>query len=135
MRRLRILAAGLMIALSGGRAVDASVPPDDGLALELGLGDITLVAPATTGAGTRPAFVWEPVPGAESYTLAVLSTDDVPLWAWYGNVTEVILGGWPELPVPAAPGPRITVPSKWFVVAYDAAGVPIANSDFRLVAP
>ncbi len=134
MRRLVILAAGLVIAF-GGRVVDASVPPDDGLALDLGLGDVTLVAPATTGAGTRPAFSWEPVPGAASYTLAVLSTDDVPLWAWYGTATEIILGGWPTLPGPAAPGPLITVPSKWFVVAYDATGVPIANSDFRLVAP
>ena len=128
MRRLVIFAAGLVMAF-GGRAVDASVPPADGLALDLGLGDVTLVAPATTGAGTRPAFSWEPVPGAASYTLAVLSTDDVPLWAWYGTATEIILGGWPTPPVPAAPGPLITVPSKWFVVAYDAAGVPIANSD------
>jgi hypothetical protein len=134
MRRLLILVAGLVVAF-GGRAVDASAPPDDGLTLELGLADVALVAPAITGAGTRPTFSWEPVPGAASYTLAVLSTDDVPLWAWYGTATEVILGGWPALPVPAAPGPLITVPSKWFVVAYDAAGVPIANSDFRLVAP
>jgi hypothetical protein len=135
MRRLLILAAGIVIAFGGGGVVEASVPPDDGLALELGLADVTLVAPATTGAGTRPAFSWQPVPGGASYTLAVLSTDDVPLWAWYGTATEVILGGWPELPVPAAPGPLIVVPSKWFVVAYDAAGVPIANSDFRLVSP
>jgi hypothetical protein len=124
-----------MVIALGGRAVEASVPPADGLALDLDLGDVTLVAPATDGAGTRPTFSWEPVPGAVSYTLAVLSTDDVPLWAWNGTATEIILGGWSTLPVPAAPGPRIVVPSKWFVVAHDAAGVPIANSDFRLVAP
>ena len=134
MRRLVIFAAGLVMAF-GGRVVDASVPPADGLAVDLGLGDVTLVAPATTGAGRRPAFSWEPVPGAASYTLAVLSTDDVPLWAWYGTATKIILGGWPTRPGPAAPGPLITVPSKWFVVAYDATGGPIANSDFRLVAP
>jgi hypothetical protein len=129
-----MLAVGLVFAL-GGRAADASVPPADVLALDLGLGDVTLVAPATTGAGKRPAFSWELVPGAASYTLAVLSTDDVPLWAGYGTPTEIILGGWPTPPGPAAPGPLLTVPSKWFVVAYDATGVPIANSDFRLVAP
>jgi hypothetical protein len=131
MWRLALLVVGLVTTVTG--RVVASVPVND--ELDLGLAELTLVAPATSGAGARPAFSWEPVPGAASYALAVLSTDDVPLWAWYGTTTDVILGGWPAQPVVDAPGPLITVPSKWFVVAYDAAGVPIANSDFRPVAP
>ena len=73
--------------------------------------------------------------GAANYSLAVLSSDDIPLWAWLGTTTDVILGGWSEPPPPEAPGPLITTPSKWFVVAYDASGTPIANSDFRPIAP
>jgi hypothetical protein len=131
-RRIAILAVGIAAVFGGD--VTASVPADE--PLDLGLGDVVLVAPATaTAAGARPTFSWEAVPGAASYLLAVLSADDVPLWAWTGTTTEVVLGGWVEPPPLDAPGPLITVPSKWFIVAYDAGGIPVANSDVRPVSP
>ncbi len=103
--------------------------------IELGLAPILLVGPAVTGAGDRPEFSWEPVAGAATYTLAVLSTADEPLWAWEGPGTAVILGGWPTAPIPAAPGPLLMGDATWFVVGFDAQGVPIANSVMRPVAP
>lgn len=103
--------------------------------IELGLAPLLLIGPAVTGAGDRPEFSWEPVAGAASYALAILSVADEPLWAWEGAGTVVILGGWPTAPTPAAPGPLLTVDSKWFVVAFDPQGLPIANSVMRPVAP
>jgi len=38
-------------------------------------------------------------------------------------------------PIPAAPGPLLIDDAKWFVVAFDAQGIPIANSVMRPVAP
>ena len=65
---------------------------------------VTLTSPATTGVGDRPTFSWDAVNGAANYSLAVLSSDDIPLWAWLGTTTDVILGGWSEPPPPEAPG-------------------------------
>ena len=103
--------------------------------IELGLGSVLLIGPALTGAGDRPEFSWDPVAGAATYALAVLTVADEPLWAWEGVSTAVILGGWPATPIPAAPGPLLIADAKWFVVAFDAQGVPIANSVMRPVAP
>ena len=103
--------------------------------IELGLAPVLLVGPAVTGAGDRPEFSWDPVAGAATYTLAVLTVADEPLWAWEGAGTAVILGGWPTTPIPAAPGPLLTADAKWFVVAFDAQGLPIANSVMRPIAP
>jgi hypothetical protein len=94
-----------------------------------------LLAPATTGAGDRPAFSWEAVDGATSYALAVVTTADEPLWAWQGTATAVILGGWSTPPPAEAFGPLLLGDSGWFVVAFDASGLPIANSVIRPVAP
>ncbi len=123
-------AAGLgLSSLTGAADVDQPGEP-----LELGLADVELLTPATEAAGDRPAFSWTAVDGAVSYSLSVL-TEGVPIWAWQGTGTEVILGGWPVQPVPVAPGPLLLGPSTWFVVAYDAAGMPIANSVIRPVSP
>jgi hypothetical protein len=103
--------------------------------IDLGLPTVLLTAPAVTAAGDRPAFAWEPVAGAATYQLAVLTAEGVPLWAWRGPTTNVILGGWPEAPVAAAPGPLLLGPATWFVVAFDDAGRPIANSVMRPVSP
>jgi hypothetical protein len=103
--------------------------------LDLGLAPLTLLSPATTGAGQRPAFRWQAVEGATSYALAVVTTADEPLWAWQGAPTEVILGGWSTPPPAEAFGPLLLGEATWFVVAFDAAGVPIANSVVRPVAP
>jgi hypothetical protein len=106
-----------------------------GEALDLGLAPVTLLAPATTGAGDRPAFRWEAVEGAASYALAVVTAADEPLWAWQGAAAEVILGGWSTPPPADAFGPLLLGDGKWFVVAFDAGGLPIANSVIRPVAP
>jgi len=103
--------------------------------IELGLAPVALVGPAVSGAGDRPEFSWEPVAGAVTYSLAVITVADEPLWAWEGGATAVILGGWPVAPISAAPGPLLVDDAKWFVVAFDAQGVPIANSVMRPVAP
>ena len=80
-------------------------------------------------------FSWVAVDGAASYALAVVTTEDEPLWAWQGAETEVILGGWSTPPPAEAFGPLLLGDANWFVVAFDAAGQPIANSVIRPVAP
>ena len=118
-------------------SVPASVATQDqrGEPIELGLTPLLLIGPAVTGAGERPEFSWEPVAGAATYSLAILTAADEPLWAWEGAGTTVILGGWATTPIPAAPGPLLTADAKWFVVAFDAQGLPIANSVMRPIAP
>jgi len=103
--------------------------------IELDVGPLVLISPALSGAGDRPEFSWAPVAGAATYSLAGTTVVDEPLWAWEGAATAVILGGWPVAPIPAAPGPLLIDDAKWFVVAFDAQGIPIANSVMRPVAP
>ena len=118
-------------------STDATAGSGDqpGEPFELGLAPLSLTAPAVAAAGDRPAFSWVAVDGAASYQLAVLTAEGEPLWAWAGQATTVILGGWPEAPIPEAPGPLLLGPAEWFVVAFDAAGMPIANSVIRPVSP
>jgi hypothetical protein len=140
-----IVAGGALAG--GGLAVESSTvatsPPPSvaeapidqpGEPLDLGLAPVTLLAPATTGAGERPAFRWDPVDGATSYAVAVITANE-PLWAWQGTTTEVILGGWGTPPPAEAFGPLLLGDADWFVVAFDAGGRPIANSVIRPVAP
>jgi hypothetical protein len=145
--------AGLgVLAVSGnalGAELVATAPPSTapvaeaptgadeqpGEPMDLGLAPVVLTAPAVSGAGDRPAFAWEAVAGAASYQLAVLTADGEPLWAWAGSETTVILGGWPEAPIPEAPGPLLQGPGTWFVVAFDVAGATVANSVIRPVSP
>jgi hypothetical protein len=142
------LAVGSILAVAGLAAESstaATTPPppsveevsidQPGEPLDLGLATVTLLSPATTDAGERPAFSWVPVDTAASYALAVVTTADEPLWAWHGAATEVILGGWSAPPPAEAFGPLLLGEANWFVVAFDAAGVPIANSVLRPVAP
>ena len=106
-----------------------------GQAIDLGLAPLQLLEPATTAAGNRPTFRWSAVEGATSYLLAILDAANEPVWAWQGTATEVILGGWDQTPPDDAPGPLITGPGQWFVVAVGADGVPIANSVLRPITP
>ena len=106
-----------------------------GQAIDLGLAPLQLLAPATTAAGNRPTFQWAAVEGATSYLLAILDAANNPVWAWQGAATQVILGGWDQTPPDDAPGPLITAPGQWFVVAVGADGVPIANSVLRPITP
>jgi hypothetical protein len=130
------LAAGVSTAAaSPSPSVEEASVDQPGEPLDLGLASVTLLSPATTGAGERPAFSWVAVDGAASYALAVVTTEDEPLWAWQGAETEVILGGWSTPPPAEAFGPLLLGDANWFVVAFDAAGQPIANSVIRPVAP
>lgn len=136
---LVIVATAIGGSLLAAHGAAATAPPtagdQPGDELELGLAPLLLVAPATTGAGGRPEFSWQPVPGAAAYLLSVVTEAGQPLWSWTGTETSVILGGWPSPPPPVAPGPLITAAGHWFVVASDAAGVPIANSVLRPISP
>jgi hypothetical protein len=113
----------------------ASAADQPGPLIDVGLAPLELLEPATSAAGERPTFRWAPVSGASSYLLAVLTTDNQPVWAWQGTATEVILGGWDQPPAADAPGPVLGGPSHWFVVALDAEGQPLANSMLRPVTP
>jgi hypothetical protein len=106
-----------------------------GQAIDLGLAPLQLLEPATTAAGTRPTFRWTAVDAATSYLLSILDAANEPVWAWQGAATEVVLGGWDQTPPDDAPGPLITGPGQWFVVAVGADGVPIANSVLRPITP
>jgi hypothetical protein len=101
-----------------------------------GLAAVTLVEPATAGAGPLPTFRWEPVTGAAGYVLAVLTQSGEPIWAWQGVETSVMLGAWAVAPADVnVPGPLITEAGVWFVAAFDATAAPIAVSEMRPVAP
>lgn len=134
------VAAALLNVLPPAPSVVVTTPlgaecPDDGApaAVAVGLPLIVLCGPPRTGAGQRPTFRWLPVDGAVSYRLAVLTGDGRPLWAWEGDATEVVLGGWVE-PVPAdVPGPLLAAPGAWFVTAVDAAAALLAISPLRPV--
>ena len=106
-----------------------------GQAIDLGLPPVQLLEPATAAAGNRPTFRWAAVDGATTYLLAIIDSANQPVWAWQGAATEVVLGGWDETPPDDAPGPLITGPGQWFVVAVGADGAPIATSVLRPITP
>ena len=120
---------------SVGPATTVAAPDQAGQPIDVGLAPLDLLEPATSGAGDHPTFRWAAVNGASTYLLAILTAEHVPVWAWQGAVTEVVLGGWDQAPPPEAPGPRLSGPSQWFVVALDASGLPLANSALRPVTP
>lgn len=148
-RRLALtLLLGGTIAVSGGGTfatagitAGSTVPEaplvadQPGEPLDLGLPPITLASPEMHCAGAFPTFTWEPVPSAASYAVVVLTTDGKPIWAWQGPATTVVFGNHPTPPEEPAGGYQLTMSAKWFVVAYDAQGLPVANSVLRPVAP
>lgn len=83
----------------------------------------------TAGGGPRPDLVWEPVDGAVEYTVVVSDAEGAPWWAWFGDTTEVVLGGVDssaEVGGPAA-GPGVT----WVVFAFGDDGALIGVSAAR----
>lgn len=93
-----------------------------------GLETITQVTP-TAGGGTRPDLVWEPMDGAAEYTVVVSDAEGAPWWAWFGDSTEVVLGGVDssaEVGGPVA-GPGVT----WAVFAFGDDGALIGVSPAR----
>ena len=77
---------------------------------------------------SRPAFTWAAAPGAASYQLAVQSADGVPVWAWSGDETSVVLGGAER--AADVEGPTLTGPSRVRVYAFDAAFTVVAVSSW-----
>jgi hypothetical protein len=95
---------------------------------------ITQTTPES-GSGAHPTFAWEPVEGAARYMLYVFHADGGAYWAWEGDATQVMLGGFDAPPSDSADGPRLTEPMQWAVLAVDANDHFIASSPLRDVAP
>lgn len=123
---------------AGGDAVGSGQSPGPGNsgwpagAADLGLSEVVLLT-AEQDVGPRPEFRWEPVDGADRYDLVLVTEQGEGYWAWSGTDTSVHLGGEPRLR-DEAPGPRLTGPMTWSVVAYTA-GEPVGVSAFRPVSP
>ncbi len=96
--------------------------------------EITLLTPES-GNGAYPVFAWETVDGADVYLLFLLEEDGGGYWAWEGADTEVILGGFDEIPAPGVDGPILLEPMQWAVVALSADEHFVASSVLRPVAP
>ena len=67
--------------------------------------------------------------------LYVFHADGGAYWAWEGDATQVMLGGFDAPPSDSADGPRLTEPMRWAVLAVDADDHFIASSPLRDVAP
>lgn len=129
---LLMLAAGC----GGGNGGNGGGGEDQkGELIAAGLPEITLVGPATAGAGEVPAFEWEPVDSAARYRLVVLDGKGGILWARMGPETKVNLGGLPGERPAGVSGPVIDAGSSWSVVALDAGNKTIATSVIRPVSP
>ena len=74
----------------------------------------------------RPVLEWDPVDGADSYSVVVLDDAGEPYWAWSGPESEITLGGAPSSDFGV--GPIIGVDYSWSVAAFDADGVFLAVS-------
>jgi len=75
---------------------------------------------------TRPTFTWAPAANAASYQLVVQTADGVPLWAWTGAQTSVVLGGTER--AADVEGPTLVGASRVRVYALDAAFTVVAVS-------
>lgn len=122
-------------AVAPDTTASAVTPDATAEAVPLDLPSVELLTPAVADAGARPTFSWEPVPGAATYALAVVTSAGGPVWAWEGTAMTVILGGWSEPPADGIPGPLITVECEWFVVAFAGDGSAMALSAWRPVSP
>src|SRR5688572_30456268 len=87
---------------------------------------------AKARAGDRPRFTWTAVDGAIEYTLVVQNLRGRPYWAWRGVETTVFLGGIDE-PSGDAPGPVLTKPAQWQVIAYAADGSIVGATRWRVI--
>ena len=74
----------------------------------------------------RPVLEWDPIDGADSYSVVVLDDAGEPYWAWSGPESEITLGGAPSSDFGV--GPIIGVDYSWSVAAFDADGVFLAVS-------
>lgn len=94
---------------------------------------IEILTPSA-GGGIRPDLSWTPVPDAASYELVLFSRLDEPYWAWSGTGTSVPVGGEPRLG-PNSAGAALIDDMRWFVMAFDADGLPLAQSPIVSISP
>jgi len=90
-------------------------------------------ATAHTGVGVRPELAWEPVQGAQRYSLTLHREDEAAAyWAWSGTETTVRVGPTEDLSVGGA---HVEPGMTWWVVAFDETGTVVAQSGERPIAP
>lgn len=94
---------------------------------------VTLVTD-TSGGGARPLLEWDSVDGADHYSLYLYAASGDVYWSWTGYETSVHVGGEPRLD-DGVPGPSVTDDMTWAVLAHDEAGLPLAVSEQRAIAP
>jgi hypothetical protein len=111
------------------RDVDA---PASGRSALPGLPELALVTAPSND--QRPLLEWEPVPGAEVYSVSVHTPDGLGYWAWRTDATSVHLGGDPRLQDDVS-GPSTVSGMTWSVIAFDAARLPIAASIRAVLRP
>ena len=100
--------------------------------LDLGVPAMQLLTPAT-GVGVRPELAWEPVQGAQRYSLTLHREDEAAAyWAWSGTETTVRVGPTEDLSVGGA---HVEPGMTWWVVAFDETGTVVAQSGERPIAP
>jgi hypothetical protein len=112
----------------------AATPAASAEPLFAGLGQVVVQLTPESGGGSRPLLDWEPVAGAEQYAVFVYTPSGEAYWAWWGPEDEVHVGGEPQL-TEGAPGPAVTEGMSWAVLALDEAGLPLAVSPERSLAP
>lgn len=98
----------------------------------LGLPELTLLTEPSED--QRPLLEWEPVDGAQQYSVSVFAPSGRGYWAWRTDGTSVPLGGEPRLRDDVS-GPSTAPGMTWSVVALDADGRPIAASVESVLRP
>jgi hypothetical protein len=106
--------------------------PASGRSVLPGLPELALVTAPSND--QRPLLEWEPVPGAEVYSVSVHTPDGLGYWAWRTDATSVHLGGDPRLRNDVS-GPSTVSGMTWSVIAFDAARLPIAASIRAVLRP
>lgn len=92
--------------------------------------DLVVVLTPVSDPGPHPLLSWEPVADARWYSTVVLASDGSVYWGWFGEDTQIHLGGPLEME-PHARGPRLAPGMSWSVVALDESLDPIAASELH----
>ncbi len=134
---IRRLAVALVLAASVATLTGCVGAPPTTLERPAALADlpeVTLTAPGAASVGGSPVFAWDPVDGAETYSLAVADASG-PIWGWQGDATEVRFGGYDREPAAGVGAQRLRSAAWWSVVALADDGSVVAVSRQRAVSP
>lgn len=102
---------------------------------DLGLPGIELTTPAA-GGGSWPDLAWDPVDGAAAYTVTLYDPQGSAYWAWTGDGTTVVVGGFAAAPSEGSGvAPRIQPGMSWDVTAHGDDGGLLAQSGERPIGP